>query len=429
MRRIITGMVVYIICGILLLLKAEAGEVDATQVNDKYAKILVTSKVVEALGRIGNPEASDFLVQALGSKEFFIRANAAQALGRIGNKEPIPLLKKLVNDKNYLVRILSVGALVNLGQKDMEDSLFTFLKNDDQQIRTAAVEEMGRLSQEMSGMGEGAEKLGMIFLSALNEMLSIEKDGIVRAKIIETLGGNRYAPASDNINQALSDPNIDVRRAACYAVGEIGDKKHPPLLLEKLGDEDVIVRSIAKEALSKMGETSAIKFFWDDIEDENPFLKTSSYVALAYLKDLDILPILLREIVKPENPTIIKKQAAAALVLLKSYVSDLANQAWVDSNLKYNLLLSENLQVRYKVNGKDLTLIFVEAMEDDKDPLYQDAPLILKELGDRLALPALRESLLQDDPDLVAASAYALGEMQDNDAVGYLLKVFKKYGI
>ena len=415
MKRISALIIIYIICGLLLATMFESTEVMSAEADTEYSKILVTSKVIEALGNIGDSKARAVIVKALKSKEYFIRASAVQALCNMQDKESIPVLKKLIKDNNYLVRILAICTLFELGQQDMEKKLINLLKDDDPTIRATVAGEVGRFGED--------------FLSILNEMLSKEKDYSVRAKLIGVLGSSQFAPALVHINQAIDDSNKDVRRAACEAAGQIGDRKSLSLLLERLGDEEIPVRSAAKVALAHMGEKRLAKLFWDDIDDEHALLRTSSFQALAIFEDLDILPILLKEIVNPESPTMIKMTAAGILARLKPSVSELVHKALAGSKTQYNDLLSESVEVDYKANDRDLSLIFIEALRDVSSPLHQDAPLILSALGERRALPALREALLQDNPDLVATAAHALGTLRDKDAVGYLIKVFNKYGI
>ncbi len=415
MRRILVFISIFI-CGLLLIATVEAQENIPSKVDDKYSRILVTSKVVEALGKLGNPKAHDILVEALKSKEFFIRAHAVQALGIMRDKESIPLLREMLNDKNYLVRISVIGALINLDQKDMEELLLVSLKDKDPKVRVSTIEQ--------------AERLGNKFLSAITEMLSKEKEYFVRVKAIEKLGKRRFSPALPYIRKALDDENAQVRRAACHAIGEMGDRESIPQILQRLSDENISVRAVAKVVLAKFGDRSEIEIFWKEMEEKDPLLVVTSYMALAYLKEMAILPHLLEEIVTQKNSTIIRIEAAKALMVLKPYFSELVSKALIKSRVKYNVLLVENMQAHYKVNGKDLILILMEALRNEKNPLYRDSPLVLKELRDRTALPALREALLQDNnPDQVATIAYVLGELRDKDAFNYLIEVFKKYGI
>ena len=92
-----------------------------------------------------------------------------------------------------------------------------------------------------------------------------------------------------------------------------------------------------------------------------------------------------------------------------------------------DIISSDNLEVAYRINGKSLTEVFIRALKDPDDPLHYDAPLVLIELNDPAALPALREALSTDDPDIVAACAFALGELRDTQATDVLMKTCIKY--
>jgi HEAT repeat protein len=413
MRKVSIFTLIYV--GLLLVVKVEAGEVKPNIVDEKTSKILVTSKVVEALGRIGNSGARDVLVEALKSKDFFIKAYAAEALGRIQDKESIPLLKKLIDDKNYLVRISVAVALVKLGEKEAEELVFSFLKDEDPTVRAVAASNVGELGEK--------------FLQALTELLSTEKEYLVWVNVIEEFGESKFNPALPYIRKAMEDENAEVRRAACYAIGKIRDKESIPQLLQRLDDESPLVRAAAQIALAKLGDRSRIEVFRKGMYAEESILVASSYLALAYLGEMDILPILLEKIQAPESPTIIRTKAVQALMLLKPRMLKLVEDTFKQGENLQNISLLKSLQFSYQIDGSSLALVFTQALKDSKSPLYHDAPLVLKELKERVALPGLREALLADDPDLAASAAYVLGALADKDATSALIKVFKKHGI
>jgi len=435
MRRILVLTGLYIICGFLLATTIEAAERQSGLEADKASRILVTSKVVEALGKIGDPGARDVLIKALNSKEFFIRAYAAQALGRIQDKESIFLLKKLTDDKNYLVKILSAVALVNLGEKDTEEVLFNCLKDEDPTVRATAAREVGGL--------------GRRFLHALTVMLSTEKEYLVRVNIIEELGQRGYNPALSYIRGALQDENPQVRVSACSALGKLKDRQSIPQLLQRLNDEnslvraeaevvladlilpdpDVVIASLEAEGIKDIPKINVFEVFRKGMDAQEPVLVASSYVALAILGEVSILPILLEKINAPDTLTIVRTKVAEALRILKPQIIKLAKDTFGEGKNLKNISLWDNFEFEYQIDGNNLILIFTQALTDSTSPLYRDAPLVLKELDSRMALPALRETLLKDDPDLIATTAYVLGGLRDQEAFDYLIRVFEEYGI
>jgi HEAT repeat protein len=389
-----------------------------------YGKILVYTMAVDALGKIADTRAELCLVAALKSKEFFVRAYAARALGRLQDKTAIPALKKLVNDKNYMVRIMAVKALVKLGDASMEKILLSFLSDKNEAVRSTAISNL--------------REFGTKFVPALLAALDNEKNPLVCAKIIEQLTNEKIPPTGEEgiargidprlqaIRNSLDAKDWETRQAACYGIAVFEDRESIPLLIKRLSDESSYVRATAKESLGKLGEESLSKIFWQEINDKNPILKVSSIVALVNLKDIKLIPVLLKEAVESNNNSQVRKEAAKALMALKPYVYKLVDDGLTDSNSR-DYISSDNLKINYKINGRDLTSIFIYALKNSKDPLHNDAPFMLGELKEELAWPSLRSSLFDNDPDIVANTAFVLGELQDREAVDDLIKVCKKY--
>jgi len=389
------------------------------QVDSKYAKILVCSKALEALGRIGDPRMKDVLERGLKSKEFIIRASAAEALSRLGNRETIPLLKASLKDENYLVRILVTKALLRLGEPNMEGELFNFLNSSEPAVRAAVVEQLGQFQGK--------------YLFKISEVLSNDPSYIVRLRAIQQLGINRFNPAVSLIEKALKDPNPQIRQVACIAMGQIGDTRTMHFVMDMLNDKEASVRSGAKEGVSLFippagrvvkKEDTFLALLKKDLDNKDSALRVSSFVALANLKETTIIPLLLKEVVRTGNSTLVKKGAAKALRMLKPSVAEL-----MDALAKSSVISSQNLELNYKVYGKNLLSLILNALEDSANPLHPDAVFILGELKDEASLPALRQALSQEDPDIVANAAYVLGQFQDKEAVSSLIKVCNSYGL
>jgi HEAT repeat protein len=395
-----------------------------------YSKILVCTMIFDALGKIGDPSSVPLLTKGLNSQEFFIRAYAAQALGMVGDKTTVPLLLKLVDDKNYLVRVSAVKSLIKLGDSGMKAKLIEYLKSEDAAVRAAAVSHLGELDNAT-------------FVPVMQQLIQSEKDPVVRSKAVKQMAksmeaflasspaakgpaGEAVSPLVEAARRSLDDPNWQMRQAGCVALGGLEDKKSIPLLIERLGDESPYVRAAAKEALAKLGETSLIKFFWQDIDDKDILLKASSFLALAYLKDTTVIPVLLKESVAPGEEPLVRKVAVQALVMFEPELSQSLGASLAASHPDSGIL-ADTFRVTYRISGRTLAEIYVKALADPGDPLHNDAPLVLRELNDPTVFPALREALATDDPDMVAACAFALGELHDTQATGILISTCKKY--
>lgn len=377
--------------------------------NNEYDKILVSSQVFEALGKIGDPRVVPLLLKGLKSREFFIRAAACGALGKLKAKEAMPALTILTQDDNPLVKVVAFRALLENGDLNLEKQLVGFLGNPNAEIRAYAAEQLGFLGEK--------------YLPYLVESLPKEKDYVVRMRTIEQLGNYAFLPAAAAIRKCIEDPNPYVRQAACVALGKIKDREAIPQIAKRLKDDNILVRSAAKESLGLLGERAYIKEFWLEVPNREP----GAMVGLAVLGELDILPILLKNVIVPgDNLGLVRRESARALCILRPYVADSVEKALHKS--KNSALSLNNLGFDYKIGGNNLILLVTQALTDKKNYLYPDAPFILKELRDNASLPYLRRALYQDDPNAVANVAYVLGELQDREAVDDLIKTSNRYG-
>jgi HEAT repeat protein len=408
MKKIfLTGLVFVLFCAFSGRLMAEE------KINP--SKILVCSKLFTALGRIGgdSKEARDILVKGLADKDFFLRAYAADALGYLNAKDAIPMLKKLTADENYFVRIVATAALLRLGGVE-ETALLDFLKDSEPQVRGNAVDQLATFGDK--------------YLVVIYKTLLSDDNDFVKTEALTRLGEKKFAQADGSkIVSMLEAKNPELRQAACFALGQIGYANAIPNLNKSLSDKESKVRASAKVALSLLGDRSIIGLLWQDADSKDEYLRGSSYVALANLKEINALPVLLKEIAAPETLSFVRVQSATALMILKSYISGSIDNALTGGDVK-SVQPSRNLEISYTVNGQSLVSIFINAVNDSKNILHKDMPQVIARLNERDCLPALREAMLKDEPDTAAATAGALGSLDDRDALKYLIEVCKKYG-
>jgi HEAT repeat protein len=78
-----------------------------------------------------------------------------------------------------------------------------------------------------------------------------------KSAVLRILGLRKDGAAVPAIKRALADPNIDVRKSAAEALGEIGGKEALALLVKLTKDGSIYVRQAASDALRKV---SSVRF-------------------------------------------------------------------------------------------------------------------------------------------------------------------------
>lgn len=112
------------------------------------------------LGKIGNPESVEKLVDALGDDNSDVRKSAAQALNRIG-KPSIPLLIRALGNISKDVRASAVWSLSKMGSMVVEP-LIEALHSEVKDVRASAVWALSKVGQHSTdaliGLIEHEEK-------------------------------------------------------------------------------------------------------------------------------------------------------------------------------------------------------------------------------------------------------------------------------
>ena len=102
--------------------QAKFGDVPGSDLGDSPTWLPVTAALrsrdsserwnaVEALGETRDPRAADYVVEALGDQDLFVRMAAARALGELNNLDSVPALIGALEDAEPSVREVAVLAL------------------------------------------------------------------------------------------------------------------------------------------------------------------------------------------------------------------------------------------------------------------------------------------------------------------------------
>jgi HEAT repeat protein len=189
----------------------------------------------------------EMLITLLEDRETTVRLTAADALGKIGDRKAEPFLLQAVHDSDPRVReaaVRSLGALSDAGG-EAELELVRLLSDPEFGVRHAAAQALGTR--------EGTPAL----ISALTGLLT-NPDPIVRQAAVHTLLLVDGHGALQALSAGVTDDDPIVRQWVIAALGETGDARAGPVLLERLRHDPAAgVRAEAAYRLQYIGDGSA----------------------------------------------------------------------------------------------------------------------------------------------------------------------------
>jgi len=358
----------------------------------------VRQVVPETLGEIGVP-AVPTLMEALKNWDGDVRRAAAEALGKIGDLQAVPALIEALKDDKEWVRWKVAEALGKIGDPQAIPALMEVLKDEDWRVRQAAADALGKIGDRQA-------------VPALLETLKDWYGDVSRAA--EALG-EIGVPAVPALMEALKNWDWQVRWAAAWALGKIGDLQAVPALMEALKDEDKDVRQTAAEALGKIG-VPAVPALMEALKDEDWRVRQAAARALGEIGDPQALPALIQalkdEYVREAVEEALGKIGVPAVPALIQALKDDEYVRWAAVGALGKI-------------GVPAVPALMEALKDKDKDVRKAAAGALRKIGDRQALPALLEALKDEDWRVRWAAAGALGEIGDRQAVPALLEALK----
>ncbi len=300
----------------------------------------VRSAAAEALGHIGSPEAIFPLMDALHDPSSFVRRAAAIALGQMQAKEAQGALLQALDDPNFYVRRAAINAIGKLGIPSLGPVLLPLLEISDSRIQRTTIIALRRLKTRQAipkmiaileqhnacpsprdlplvktlviALGDlhaqeavttlirvirgyvGARSLSATALGqigdpragpALVEALR-DKSTNLQLAALKSLGKLRYREAAPKVQRFLSSPDPRKRRVAAQTLGQLQDEAAIPELLKiARSDTSPLVRPAAVEALGNIGNVDLLPDLLPLVEDTNAYLRATLANTLCSLHD------------------------------------------------------------------------------------------------------------------------------------------------
>ena len=195
------------------------------------------------------PQATiEMLITLLGDRDASIRLTAAEGLGKIGDQKAEPFLMRAFHDSEPKVReaaARSVGQLSVAGAETGTE-LVALLRDTDPSVRRAAAQALGAV--------EGTSALAFTLVDLLTS-----PDPTVRQVAGHALLLVDAREAFGALSMGATDADPAVRQWTVAALGESGDARAVPILLDRLRHDSVTsVRAEAAYRLRFVGDESVI---------------------------------------------------------------------------------------------------------------------------------------------------------------------------
>lgn len=223
-------------------------------------------------------DAVEPLIGALTNKSPFTRRHAAEALGELGDARAAEPLLALVDDEHRQVQLAAMYAVGKVKDPIATEPLMVQLSAEDREFREAAAVSLGQiadpravpllidsLDDEVEAVRlQAAAALGRIqpgdraVLANIEAVANANDEGSRRAAVfaLGQIGNPSSVPVLDTRLDPVAESSVKVRREAAAALGQIGNPVAIPSLVKAFGDPDWRVNYAAQAALAEMGQAA-----------------------------------------------------------------------------------------------------------------------------------------------------------------------------
>lgn len=219
--------------------------------DDENASIRATTAI--ALGNLGDEKAAEPLVKMLTSYDVALGALAADSLIKLSSNNATAALIKTLSSRNWRARAQAARVLGYLLPESAITPLIPLLNDSAAPARYYA--------------GQTLSKMGVVAINPLIEALRKDTHALNRYGVAHALA-EIGKPSVDPLCKLLTDGDESLRVLATIVLGDIADPRAIEPLVIALDDVRFSVRSSAATALAQMGE-AALNPVLDSLKNKN----------------------------------------------------------------------------------------------------------------------------------------------------------------
>lgn len=407
------------------------------------------------------------MIDALKDKDSGVRTEAVRTLGEFEDRRALDSLMEELNDSSPSVRAAAISVLKSYEDPRISDSVIRLLNDSSTLVRSAAVWYMREkpdkraiealiplLSDENTIASTSAQALAKIGdAKAVDPLIKIVRseydrermlggDIYLRNSAINALGQIGDKKATPIIIDALQ--NKELRISAVIALRALKDNRAVPALIKCLSDADPYVRRLTASALREIGDPAGLEAIKDLPEYKPPPGVTSATpTAPRIFKPLppairkDSIPVpgsgysvtmFGRQEKKEEKIPPAKEEKPTEIQTLPPtpIVSPSAPKPRPSVDIKPLLpkLKANDPKIRREaadklgdVGNQEAIGHLIPLLKDKDEYVRQAAARALGKLKDKKAVEPLIQSLKDSEMSVRVFSAWALGEIQDTRAI------------
>jgi len=340
----------------------------------------------EALGEIGDARALGPLMAALDRSS--LREPVLESLGKIGNASTLPPLISGLADPLRIVREVSVVALAAVYRKSASADRERIVAA----VRSGIQDRVLPLLDELIDTSGGElQKAAAAVLgwagrpSAVPKLLSLLRSEDMEEPVAQALRSAGTVAVPQLIDR-LRDDNVLVRRTAAMVLGELGRREAEDALIAMLDDENGHVRGAAADSLGRFASRKAAAPLLRLLEDEYENVQESAIRALGAIGDESVLDGLLQDFTAR------------------------------DAGMRRNIV---RLLGRFGTERASDALAF--ALKDEEPDVRKAVVVALDSVRDGRALRPLLLAITDDDPEVRMLAAEALGTAGAAEAADALI--------
>lgn len=361
----------------------------AIRSGDKNTKLFALAELRQWEG----PAIVAVLIEALDDPDEEVMSNAREALSQLATSASDRIADALENAPARLACNLldTIGAT---GNSRFVQDVARLVGHADESVREKVAFILGKIGDQ----------------SVTSFLIGLARDpvGHVRSAALKALGWTGAEKAIDCLFAALDDPYPDVRQAALGALVLSGGQDAIRRFRTDLNHQNPRRQILAAQALGWIGEEAVIEPLVEALRHPEWEVRKSAVESLGRTADLVTLPHI-KVLLTDEEPQV-RKSAIDAIITLGG------EDSWKEITC---MLDDEDLWVRFHaINGLG-SLGNQAALEElipfltsDCDILRVAAAKALARLHDKRALPFLKETADDNNPDVVGAVIGAIDRLE-----------------